>query len=148
MIALAVSRSQIKRASALVEPNMAMDIPAGLLIPGLFLLLHLVGLILALAYRRRCPAACALLFVASIVSITGSFARISLVLGIARPDPFILGGGLSVLNWIAYGLMLLAIFAGRNEPKRPPPLPPDDDWTPPRAPAAAKESTGIQQRRG
>lgn len=122
-----------------------------LLMPGLFLLLQLAGLVLALAFWSRCPSACALLFLGSLLSMLANVGRVGLML--VHPDgnlPF-LGfiPMISILNWVAYALMLLAIFAGRNEPTRPSlqNLPPDDDWHAPvqsSAPVSTKDTTGIQ----
>jgi hypothetical protein len=42
--------------------------------------------------------------------------------------------------------MLMAIFTGRNEPKRLRPLPSDEDWHPAAPPPSTQDSTGIQKR--
>jgi hypothetical protein len=124
-----------------------------LIVPALFALLHATGLILAVVYWRRCPSACALLLGASLLNLIVSASRIALQIG--RGDfPFfgVAFTGLSILSWIAYGLMLMAVFAGRNEPTRLPPRirrpdPEDDDWAPPaKAPAPTTDSTGIQEK--
>lgn len=115
-----------------------------LVMPLLFVLLHLAALVLSLVYWRRCPAACSLLFPAAIMSLIGSVGRIGLPF-ILPPGEAFFGNiltGLTVLNWLGYGLMLMAIFAGRNEPTRPPRAPrslpddddDDDDWLPPKLP--------------
>jgi hypothetical protein len=126
-----------------------MDNPSGfLLIPGLYVLLHLTGLILALVYWRRCPKPCALLLAASLLSLLGSLTRVGLLLvGAGDNFPFFRTPAASILQWIAYGLMLVAIFAGRNEPRRLPPRPlqDDDDWEP-KPPTSTRDTTGIQKR--
>jgi hypothetical protein len=61
---------------------------------------------------------------------------------------------LSGLNWLGYGLMLMAIFAGRNEPTlapaRSPRQSPDDDeetdLVPLQPAPSTRDSTGIQVR--
>lgn len=117
-------------------------------IAGLNLLLHFLGVMLAIIYWRRCPTACALLFIASVLSMLASVNVYTL--------PFVWEGGHGgqiaalaaiFVRWIAHGLMLVAIFAGRKEPplkesRTPRPLPDDDDWPP----SISKPSTDIQGR--
>ena len=122
-----------------------------LAMPLLFVLLHFVGLILALVYWQRCPAACSLLFTGSILNLIGSIGRIGLPFVVAPGGlPFFgtVMSGLTFLNWLGYGLLLMAIFAGRNEPthlpaRSPRPLPDDDDefGVPP---GSTTDRTGIQ----
>jgi hypothetical protein len=134
---------------------MAIDQWLGILaMPVLFILLHAVGLVLSLAYWRRCPAACSLLFTACILNLLGTGGRLAATLLLQQGMLFTreLIWGLAFLNWLGGGLMLMAIFAGRNEPTRLPPRsprwPPDDDKpdvAPPTPPmASSKDSTGIQ----
>ena len=125
------------------------NLSSQLLMPGLFLLLQLAGLLLALGYWRRCPSACGLLFTAALLSMLSTLGGVGLQF--AHPDgnlPFIgFIPMLSILNWVAFALMLMAIFAGRNEPAHPAlqSLPPDDDWgAPAKLPASTKDTTGIQ----
>jgi uncharacterized protein with PQ loop repeat len=127
-----------------------------LLIPGLFMLMHLTALILALVYHRRCPAACRLVILASVLNL------------VATPGVFV-GQMISVhgegairmqlmivfvfafISWIAYGLLLVAVFAGRNQraPQRSrhDPLGEDDDWDRPVAAPKPRAVTGIQERK-
>ena len=129
---------------------MNMDMIIVAVIPGLYGLLHLAGFILALVYWRRCPKACSLLFMAALLNL---LATLTLFYFLAVPDnrqAFFVPGIVfaSILQWIAYGLLLMAIFAGRNDlppkdsrPSRP--IPDDDDDWPP---SIAKPSTDIQGR--
>jgi hypothetical protein len=118
-----------------------------LLVPGLFLLLHLAALILALVYYRRCPAACGLVITASIMNLAVTVARL-LVQFFPEMPMVRLFTVFAMINWVAYGLMLVAVFVGRNQPAptpfRDPRQDDDDDWDQPPAPPPTNQSTGIQ----
>jgi hypothetical protein len=122
-----------------------------IIIPGVYALLHLAGLMLALVYWRRCPKACTLLFTASSLGLL-TMTLLALFFGKEEREKF-LGpamGIASVSQWISHGILLVAVFAGRND-ERPrqarPPRPfsdhDDDDWRPPK-PKPPADSTGIQ----
>ncbi len=117
-----------------------------LAVPALFALLHVTGLLLAVVYWRRCPSACALLLGASLLNLIASISRIAMIC--IGEVPFFAFTGLSILSWLGYGLMLMAVFAGRTEPARLPRLDSeDDDWAPSRkASGPATDSTGIQEK--
>ena len=118
------------------------------LIPSLFVLLSLAGMTIALMYRRSCPTACRLLFTASLLHLFATLIQLDLMFNLAGPDGFLVSFAARILQWIAYGLLLMAIFADRPEPPRQETLPSkplpedDDDWPP----SIAKPSTGIQGR--
>lgn len=120
--------------------------------PLLFVLLHLAALILSLVYWRRCPSACALLLPASIMNLAAALGRICLPFLLQHAEAAFLNAfmlGLTALNWLGYALMLMAIFAGRNEPTRLPPRlsrphEEDDDWHAPAPKPPTPPSTGIQ----
>src|SRR5437660_295592 len=106
------------------------------LFSALFGLLYLAGIVLSLVYWRRCPAACSLVFAASLLHLTSAAIQFA---GDQRGIPHVLpiGGGVStagIIEWVAYGLMLVAVFTGRNELARPRPVPVDDNWAPPKSP--------------
>ncbi len=127
-----------------------------LMVPGLHALLHMTALILALVYYRRCPGACPLVVAASLMNLAVTVGRVVVqTVWLPRDGDFatfgILMAGFSLVNWAAYGLMIVAVFVGRNPPA---PAPyrsarddgmDDDDWSPPAAaPQKAPEGTGIQ----
>lgn len=126
-----------------------------LVIPGLYALLHLTALILALVYYRRCPSACGLVLVASSLNLTVTIARVAYqMVWPPRDGNFMMFGtimaGFNIVNWIAYGLMIVAVFVGRHPPTPTPyrparPDPRDEDWDEPPA-ALPPESTGIQKK--
>jgi hypothetical protein len=115
----------------------------------LFGLLYFAGIVLALVYWRRCPAICSLVFAASLLHLISSWIQfVGDPAGIPHMLPIV--GSVStagIIEWVAYGLMLVAVFTGRNELARPRPIPVDDDWTPPKSLGTKPESTGIQQRK-
>jgi hypothetical protein len=129
-----------------------MNIISLALIHGMYGLLHITGLFLALMFWRRCPKACALLFTASILNILVTAARVGLQF--FWVDMVFFGYAMaitSIAQWIAYGLLLVAVFAGRNDERpreaRPTrPWPDDDDWRTP-TPKSPADSTGIQAPR-
>src|SRR5438132_5007540 len=99
---------------------MAMDNPIPVLVvPSLFALLYLTALILALVYYRRCPAACSLVVSASILNLAITVMRVAYQTMGLRDGDFrtfsIVMTGLAVGNWVAYGLMIIAVFVGRHQ---------------------------------
>ncbi len=136
---------------------MAINNPMGLfLVPGLFVLLHLTALILALVYYRRCPAACGLVILASTLGLVVTIGRVSfqllLIHGDGNPQMFSLAMlGFNIGSWFAYGLLIVAVFAGRNQPpaqrSRLDPLDDDDDWDRPAVATKLPGATGIQERK-
>lgn len=135
------------------------DILPAIVVPGLYALLYLTALALALIYYRRCPAACSLVITASALNLTATAARLFVqFFWLPRDGDFatfgVIMAGLGLLNWVGYGLMVVAVFVGRQPPAREryparsEPL--DDDWDHPvPASSAPKEAdrTGIQERR-
>ena len=132
-----------------------------LLIPILFGLLDVVGFTLALVFHRRAPAACNFLIASTVLHLLVTFGRVGLQMsGFAAENRFVFGyamTGFSVLNWIAYALILMAVFSGRNEPtpqpmraKRRDRRDEDTEWdTPPASKALPKttDNTGIEERK-
>ena len=127
------------------------------LLYGMYGLLYLAGLTVALVYWRRCPKACAWLFTASLLGLLANLTRVGLQLHFVNRDDIVVRENIvpftkamyltSIVQWIAHGLLLLAVFAGRNEPpfkeRSPRPLSDDDgDWPP----SISKPSTDVKGR--
>src|SRR5207302_1863666 len=90
---------------------------------------------------RRCPKACGLMLVATSVNFIVTIARGSLhyALMAVAIDIEIYGiamAALTFIQWLGLGLIILAVFAGRDEQessryRRPRGFPLDDDWDDP-----------------
>ena len=128
-------------------------------LPALFALLYAAGFILALVYWRRCPSACRLVAAACAIHFVVTCTRVIFIMFWFQfaNDREVFNYvilGLGFMNLIANAILLLAAFAGRNEPTRPyPPLTPrsryadDDDWeSRPRKPQppAGSDDVGIR----
>ena len=129
------------------------------LVPGMFVLLHLTALVLALVFYRRCPSACGLVVISSMMSLSVTIARAAFqFLWLHNPENRMAFGlvmsGFAGVSWIAYGLLIVAVFVGRTPPTPTPyrsaqTLDDDDDeWNPPAAAPAAQapDSAGFRHR--
>ncbi len=127
-------------------------------LPGLSAVLSAAGFVLALVYWRRCPSACQWVALACAIHFVVTCARvvfltISFQIVNDRETINFIFIGMGFLNLVAYAMLLLAAFAGRNQPTRPyPPLTPrsryDDDWDPPpkkSPPPAGSDDVGIRE---
>jgi hypothetical protein len=125
------------------------------IVPGLFGLLHVTAVILALAYWRRYSSACALLLAGAILNLLVALARFALP-AVLRPgnDAFsftLAFSALSIVSLLGYGLMLMAVFAGRSAASLPPSRPravpeSDEQWEQPE-PEPPPDSTGIEEHK-
>ena len=121
--------------------------------PALFALLHLTALILALVFYRRAPAACGLVMTASIMSLTATVARATFQwmfspIDLPRMTYTLFLFACSMVAWLGYGLMIVAVFVGRTPPNHFRAMQmlddEDDDW---RNPAdAAADKTSIRNK--
>jgi hypothetical protein len=128
-----------------------------LLMPAFFCLLHLLALILAIVFFKRCPAASALVLGAVLMNGLATVGRVAFNYFLrdgAFPMQFfgILNWAIAIVNFIGYGLLIIAAFVGRTTPTQPrrPTAPPadtddDDDWEKPVSPPKSSGSTGIEQ---
>jgi len=127
---------------------------------GLYALLHLTALSFALVYYRRCAAACSLVLTASILGLLANAAEVGVTTFWRHDLDNVLSFtylmmGITTLNWCAYGLMIVAVFAGRNQTPptwSPQAYPHDDDdtedWNKPATPSAGVSGgTGFQERK-
>jgi hypothetical protein len=122
------------------------------LAPALFALLYLTTLVLALVFYRRCPAACGVVMTASLISLTATVARAIFQLtfspiDLPRMTYVLVLFAFSMVNWLGHGLMIVAVFVGRNPPDRFRAMrrfaDEDEDWDKPVG-AAAADNTDIR----
>ncbi len=133
-----------------------MDSLSYMLSTALFCAFHATALVLSLVYWKRYPNVCVLVLAGSLLNLLATVTRSVLPMMWFRhfDDQLSFGFanlGISLVNVLASGLYLLAIFTGRTtctpRSERPTRRYVDDDWdrpaTPP--PAVGPGNTGIQQ---
>jgi hypothetical protein len=129
----------------------AVNVFSTFLFPVLYSLLDLIAIVLAIIFYRRSPGACLLVIVAAVVNILVSLVRGAFQMWMLRDmEPQLIGYvfmGFSAVNWVAYALMIVAVFVGRHAPtpyRRDRDV--DRDWDRPAPARKAGDGTGIQEQ--